>query len=297
MNRIIYHGDNLPVMRSMPPGSIDLIATDPPYGKGKAWDGGRDAQDVSFDDSYVSSDYVAPTDARLGRLVSLAVELAGENVAGYLGFMAPRLIEMRRLLSPHGSIYVQCDHTAGHYLKLLMDAIFGAGRLRNEIVWCYTGPGTLARQFSRKHDIILWYAKGDTWVFNRDEVRVPHKEPLHGAFGLGKPSEERSLMGKILEDWWDDCSPVGRIVNELTGWPTQKPLSLYRRIIKASSNEGDVVLDPFAGSGTTLAAAEQLGRRWAGIEQQDVSVARDRLQHEVTASMAWGEQVEIKEAA
>ncbi len=198
----------------------------------------------------------------------------GRGMAAYLGMMAQRLVEMRRILKPTGSVYLHCDPTASHYLKMLMDSVFGAARHRNEIVWCYTGPGSPGmRQFNRKHDTLLWYSAGSEWTFNRDAVRVPHKKLNTNRAGamiadaLTPEGRDAYLaLGKVPETWWPDFSPVGRLKRERVGYPTQKPLALLDRIIRASSNEGDVVLDPFCGCATAAVAAERLQRRWIGID-------------------------------
>ena len=155
-----------------------------------------------------------------------------------------------------------------------MNAIFGHKNFRNEIIWAYTGPGSpRMRQFNRKHDTILWYNKGKQWTFNRDDVRVPHKQlntnRRGAAIDAPLTADERDeylKKGKVPETWWSEFSPVGRIVRENTGYSTQKPLSLYRRIIRASSNPGDTVLDLFAGCATTVVAAELEGRKWLACD-------------------------------
>ena len=196
--------------------------------------------------------------------------------------MAERLLAMKRTMKPTASIYLHCDWYASHYLKAVMDAVFQKDNFRNEIVWCYTGPSNTRRWFPRKHDTILFYANGDQGNFFRDEVRVPYssayverfkKKYREGSdkstiFSSGHDTErnqELARMGKVPEDWWAEFSPVGRS-NEYMGYPTQKPLALLERIIKASSSEGDLVLDPFCGCGTTVHAAEQLNRQWIGID-------------------------------
>ncbi len=192
----------------------------------------------------------------------------------YLIMMAVRLLEMKRLLKPAGSVYLHCDPTASHYLKLMMDVVFGHEHFRNEIIWAYTGPGSAkARQFNRKHDVILWYSKSGSWTFNGDAVRVAHKQlntnRKGAAIDAPLTDETRAKLlarGKVPETWWPEFSPVGRRASERTGYPTQKPLALLERIIRASSNEGDVVLDPFCGCATALVAAERLERQWVGID-------------------------------
>ena len=206
---------------------------------------------------------------------------ATENEAAYIAEMSVRLLECHRVLKPTGSIYVHCDYRANSYLRMLMNAIFGHKNFRNQIAWCYTGPSNTKRWFPRKYDTILFYAKAEAANFYRDAVRVPYKEGVtEKARGSGSAAiwseghdEERmadlARIGKVPEDWWTEAtpgfSPVGRS-GESTGYSTQKPLALYRRIIRASSNPGDVVLDLFAGCATTVVAAEMEGRNWLACD-------------------------------
>ena len=207
--------------------------------------------------------------------------LGESGMLAYLTYMAQRLAACRKLLKPHGSIYLHCDPTASHYLKVVMDAVFGAENFRNEIVWCYTGPGSpKMRQFNRKHDTIFWYSNGPAWTFNGDAVRIEHADggPHTGGFVSANVSamdtqsaKEYGAKGKIPETWWaqkkgNGLCVVPRSPRENLGYPTQKPVKLLERIIKASSNEGDLVLDPFCGCGTTLASARTLNRKWIGID-------------------------------
>jgi site-specific DNA-methyltransferase (adenine-specific) len=203
----------------------------------------------------------------------------------YLTYMAQRIIEMHRVLKDTGSIYLHCDPTASHYLKILLDEIFGKSNFRNEIIWCYTGPGSPAmRQFNRKSDSIFWYSKGEKWTFNVDAVRLPYKGgKVHSGGFMEKDGSRldplKYTKGKVPENWWSDIAIVARSKNERVGYPTQKPLALLKRIITASSNEGDIVLDPFCGCATTCVAAQQLNRKWIGIdvEQQAVGILMERL--------------------
>ena len=298
-NRTLFKGDNLDFLRGMNSGAIDLIATDPPFNKGKDFHATPEslAAGARFQDRWTWRDDVQPEwvddikddESRVYSLINHVVggidnapktrkRLGGrEDLAAFLCFMGVRLIEMRRVLKDDGSLYLHCDPTASHYLKALMDAVFGARNFRNEIVWAYTGPGSPGmRQFNRKHDIIFWYSKGKTWTFNSDEIRVPHKSLSTNRVGrviadaLTPDVREKYLKkGKIPESWWPNFSPVGRIKSERMGYPTQKPLALYERIIKASSNPGDMVLDPFCGCATTPIAAERLGRQWVGMDLWD----------------------------
>jgi site-specific DNA-methyltransferase (adenine-specific) len=214
-------------------------------------------------------------------------------MSAYLTYMAQRVIEMHRILKDTGSIYLHCDPTASHYLKGLLDMIFGKNNFRNEIVWGYTGPSSAKKRFPAKHDIILCYTKTDNYVFNADDVRIPYDDATlkrrsyaetkkRGIAFQGKTIKEYE-NGKIPSDWWSDIPSGGQISsNERVGYPTQKPLALLHRIIKASSNEGDIVLDPFCGCATTCVAAQQLGRKWIGIDiaEQAVDILVERLSND-----------------
>lgn len=281
-NRTLFHGDNLPFLRGLNSESVHLIATDPPFNKGRDFHATPDslAAGAKFQDRWSWDDDVEGewvdqiTDdwPNVMNVINGSRESYGDDMGAFLCFMAVRLIEMRRVLRNDGSIYLHCDPTASHYLKQLMDAIFGRRNFRNEIVWAYSGPGSpRMRQFNRKHDIILWYAVGKTWVFNADAVRLPHNAKTLANYkpdlkGSGFGDDERVLpAGRVPETWW--YLPIApRFKSEYTGYPTQKPLALYERIIKASSNPGDIVLDPFAGCATTPIAAERLGRQWVGVD-------------------------------
>ncbi len=322
VRRTLYGDDCLNVLNdelALPTDSVDLIYLDPPFNsknkynlpfKGKD----KDTRPVeAFTDTWTWGDKEetlleqfgsGPSTRRLADIVRLAQMVGGGgggsrrySLAAYLLNMAVRLIPMRRVLKPTGSIYLHCDHTAGHYLKLLMDAVFGMQNFRNEIVWCYTGPSNTPRWFPQKHDTVFWYSKGGTWTFNRDAVRVPYdKETLarrgrvEGVKSIiadsvetqeGRNEEQVAELfgdGKVTEDWWPDI-PILTNQLERLGYPTQKPFALLQRIIKASSNKGDVVLDPFCGCGTTVHAAESLGRQWIGIDISSFSVGliRERV--------------------
>ena len=199
--------------------------------------------------------------------------------------MTLRIVEIHRVLKPMGSFYLHCDPTASHYLKLLLDGIFcgQGGDFVNEIVWCYRQGGRSGSRFGQKHDTLFWYSKGNSHTFNADIIRVPY-EGTGGYQTSGKgvtikgkvylPNE----LGKVPEDWWD-IPALPPMSAERLGYPTQKPEALLERIIKASSNEGDVVLDAYCGCGTTVAVAEQLGRKWIGIDitYQSISLILKRL--------------------
>ena len=302
-NRTIFTADNLPVLRGIDSETIDLIYLDPPFNTGKQWHApiGSDAEGASFNDIWAWDDVAEAegetlatsvkrqwlNDLRVESPVRSVVETAeataGEEMGAYLAFMAMRLVEMHRVLKPTGSMYLHCDSIASHYLKLLMDALFGRINFRNEIIWCYTGPGNVKRWFPRKHDVILFYARSSGTEFFRDRVRVPYKAKsftMGGGGSLARRTastgdyktgrEQQLLRGKVVEDYWVDV-PALSVSNEYVGYPTQKPLALLERIIKASSNPNDVILDPFCGCATACVAAEKLGRRWIGIDVSEMA--------------------------
>ncbi|MDE2734892.1 MAG: site-specific DNA-methyltransferase [Gemmatimonadota bacterium] len=284
-NRVLYCKDNLSVLRRLPSSSVQLIATDPPFNKGKVFE----SKGASFSDKWSAiEDYDLP--GQVGKVIDIATG----SMSGYLSFLTPRLLEMRRVLREDGSIYLHIDWTAHAYVKILMDAIFGASNFRNEIIWSYTGPSVSRRFYPRKHDTILFYTKTDKYVFNADDIRVPYKRPPGDGLGFARRGmlvggrvnrltnaelAEYLKRGKMPESYWLDFSHNMHMARERTGYPTQKPCGLYRRMVKASSEVDQFVLDPFCGSGTTLVAAEQLCRRWMGIDELDaaIKIAQTRL--------------------
>ena len=290
-NRTLYHGDNLRFLRGMNSGTVDLIATDPPFNKNRDFHATPDklGRGARFEDRWswrddVHDEWITAImrdHPLVWAAITNAKQVYGNDMGAFLCFMAVRLVEMRRVLADGGSIYLHCDHTAHAYLKTLMDAVFGRRNFRNEIVWAYTGPGNTKRWFPRKHDSILFYVKSDAARFNADAVRVPYKRITgtgHNSLARGKRSDEEvkaaereyAKRGKMLEDYWTDIPSGGHIPKpERTRYPTQKPLALYERIIKASSDPGDMVLDPFCGCATTPIAAERLGRQWVGMDIWD----------------------------
>ena len=225
----------------------------------------------------VRPDWLDVLDPSITSLIDTAQQVADESTAAYLCYMAVRLIEIRRVLKPSGSVYLHCDHAANAYLRLLMDAVFGRECFRNEVAWCYTGPSNPRRWYPRKHDSILFYGKTSGNKFNRDAARIDYKRlnTQTGGGGIGGRLSADDVgqymaRGKVAEDYWfedrDDMSPVGRSPGERTGYPTQKPWKLAQRIIAVSSDPGDVVLDCFAGSGYTAIAAERVGRDWIACD-------------------------------
>ncbi len=302
---VLYYGDNLEILRKyIPDNSIDLIYLDPPFNSKKDYNilfkenGGveSEAQIKAFTDTWhwtqtaenTYHDIVTNGPLKVGQLIGALHDVIGQNdVMAYLVMMTNRLIELHRVLKPTGSLYLHCDPTASHYLKLVLDQVFGPTNFRNEIVWCYTSPGHSKRDFQRKHDIIFRYSKSEGYTLNQQFV--PYKSGIHVSKegevlaykGTVKPSRalEYEQRGKPIEDWWTDIYSADRVRKEMLGYETQKPLALLERIIKASSNEGDVVLDPFCGCGTALVAAQKLNRRWVGIDITHLAIAlmRNRL--------------------
>ncbi len=266
-NRLIQ-GDNLVVMQELLnqgfENTIDLIYIDPPFFTGNE----------AFNK--------VTKEQRTGKIVAESKTYQDDwrGLDTYLQFIYERLWMMKKLLSPSGSIFVHCDWHAGHYLKLLLDEIFGYQNFRNEIVWCYTGAGQTPRYFPRKHDVIFWYVKNSNkYTFNVDSVRVPYKKSNLAAGKTsyaGRKSEEylKALdkRGKIVEDWWIDIATIGYSHSEITGFSTQKPERLLERIIRACSNENDLVADFFCGSGTTVVVAEKLKRRWIASDMSSISL-------------------------
>ena len=265
---------------------MHLIATDPPFNKNRDHHATPDslAAGARFKDRWRWDEDVHEewTDGIIDdwpaawEVITAARAAYGDDMGAFLCWLGVRLMEMRRVLRPDGSIYLHIDHTAHAYVKCLMDAIFGRKNFRNEIVWCYTGPSNTKRWFPRKHDTLLFYTKTEEWTFNYDDplLRIAYKPSLTmGDWQKRKGGDhttgldEQFAKGKLIEDWW--CIPRLANSRESTGYPTQKPLALYRRIIAASSNPGDIVLDPFCGCATTPVAAEQLGRHWVGMDIWD----------------------------
>ena len=300
MKNKLYFGDNLEVLREFESDSVDLIATDPPFNSGRDYNiflADSKAQKKAFADIWTwdaaaknlradiekralgGGAYEALNNALKGYDLILNNAVSGNKAAmrAYLAFMGPRLAEMWRVLKQTGSIYLHCDPSASHYLKGIMDAVWDQSNrsknqfFRNEIIWHYTGGGRAKRYYSRKHDVLLYYTKSDNFdhCFNIDEIRVPYKETSGFAKGgIVSKSGKRYKphpKGTPVDDVWD-IPIINPLSKERLGYPTQKPLDLYERIIKASSKEGDAVLDPFAGCGTTIDAAHGLDRRWIGID-------------------------------
>lgn len=279
-SNLLFHGDNKEILSTLLTngfrGKVDLIYIDPPF------------------DS--KADYVRKIELRgmkakfSGEGQTVIEQVQYEDIwanDNYLQFMYERLILLRELLSDKGSIYLHCDWHKDHYLRMLMDEVFGADNFLNEIIWGYTGPTPTKEYFPRKHDVILLYKKTSEFIFNADDIRIAYKASFTNVRGVHGKHEydegvqlKRHEMGKIPEDWWADISNVSSWRNELIGYPTQKPEALLERIIKSSSDKNSIVLDAFVGSGTTIAVAQKLGRRWIGadINKGAIQATATRLQ-------------------
>ena len=234
-----------------------------------------DRKGASYSDTWTWRDVHVAWGAAIGNdypkikaVVNAAEITHSEGHAAYLSYMAVRLLEVKRVLKPTGSIYFHCDHTAGHYIKLLMDAIFGKENFLNEIVWWYYNVAvTSKKHFGRKHDVVFAYSNGGEWTFNADEVRVPYAENSNWVKNAEsyKDKYRPNDAGKLATDVFR-MPTLNNMAKERTGYPTQKPVALAERIIRASSNPGDVVLDPFAGCAYVPVAAEGLGRQWIACD-------------------------------
>lgn len=257
----VVFGDNLDALRAIPDASIPLIYIDPPFNTGREQRRNqiRTVQHENGDRRGFHGRRYATT-----LLSSRAFEDAFDD---FLAFIEPRLIEAYRVLSPTGSLYFHIDYREAHYCKLMLDAIFGRDSFINEIIWAYDYGARTTKRWPAKHDTILYYAKNPKcYTFNADAVdREPYMAP-------GLVGKEKAERGKLPTDvWWHTIvSPSGY---EKTGYPTQKPLGILRRIISASSHPGDLVLDFFAGSGTTGAAALELGRDFLLVDSNPEAIA------------------------
>ena len=301
--RIIFCRDNLEILRGINDKCIDLIYLDPPFNKKKVFSAplGSSAEGAEFSDIFreedIKDEWVKSIEFENPALHSYLMGVKTfSNIYNYcyLVYMAVRLLECHRILRDTGSIYLHCDPTMSHYLKIVMDCIFSENNFRNEIIWCYTGPSSSKRWFPRKHDVIFWFSAGNAWTFHEDKMRIPYVKLETGrTSGIFKKAATLDSRGKVPEDWWSHFSPVGRLQSERTGYPTQKPLALLERIISASSNKGDVVLDPFCGCATTCVAAERLDRQWIGVDVsiKAFEIVKKRLGKEVPPNLFRGEPV------
>lgn len=259
MNRI-YFGDNLPILQTLPSASVDLIYIDPPFNTGRV-QGRTQIKTVRSE----RGDRTGFGGQRY-ETMRVGTQSYADLFDDYLAFLEPRLVEAHRVLALHGSLYFHIDYREVHYCKLLLDGIFGRECFLNEIIWAYDYGGRPKNRWPPKHDNILLYVKdSEHYVFYTDEIeRIPYMAP-----GLVGP--EKASRGKLPTDtWWHTIVPTNG--KEKTGYPTQKPLGILRRIVQASSRPGDQVLDFFAGSGTTGAACLELGRRFILIDDNPQAI-------------------------
>ena len=294
LTRILYCGDNLHILRTcLATESVDLIYLDPPFYSQRAYrasfkkaqstqDGHSGAPaftDVwrwspAVEQSYTALVMSAP-EPLVRTVIALREILRAGSLLAYLVMIAVRLVELHRVLKPMGSVYLHCDPAASHYLKILMDTVFGPEHFRNEIVWGYKTGGASRRHFARKHDLIFFYTKSDEYRFHA----LKEKSYMMHRYGFKISTFQRDARGEYtwvyMKDVWE-LPALGSADGQRLGYPTQKPEALLERIIQASSNEGEIVLDPFCGSGTTLAVAQRLGRGWVGIENHYLGIAYQR---------------------
>ncbi len=353
----LFYGDNLPILREyVPTESVDLVYLDPPFNSNRSYnvlfrdESGHDSESqlVAFDDTWhwgdaaeqTYRDLVNNAPAHVGGMIGALRQFIGANqMMAYLVMMAARLVELHRVLKPTGSLYLHCDPTASHYLRLVLDTIFSPQNFQSEIVWKRYGAHNDSKGYGAVHDVILFYSKGQTHLFVKqyqsyDEAYinerfrfqdedgrrwseqnlsspnprpnltysypasngVTYQPPANGWKYTRERMEEIDRQGRLhfpkraggrlrlknyfdelpgvpVQDVWTDISLIGGTSPERLGYPTQKPLALLERIIQASSNPGDVVLDPFCGCGTAIAAAQKLERRWIGIDITHLSIS------------------------
>ena len=257
VNKLIL-GDNLEILKAIDSETIDLVYLDPPFFSNRNYE-------VIWGDA--------------GEVRSFQDRWSG-GMDHYISWLKERVEQMCRILKSTGSIFLHCDWHADAYIRVeILDKIFGMNNFRNEIVWCYRGGGSPKKDFGRRHDIIFRYSKSEDYVFNADAVRIPYE-----AEGLGRKDDamwgkhkgtdkiyKPNPLGKIPEDWWT-INVLNANSPERIGYPTQKPEALLQRIIDCASNEGDIVLDPFVGGGTTIAVADRMNRKWIGIDQSVAAV-------------------------
>jgi DNA modification methylase len=350
----LFYGDNLPILREyIADESVDLIYLDPPFNSNRSYNvlfkdesgAEAEAQITAFEDTWhwgeeaerTYEELVTQAPERVGTMIGALHQFIGTNqMMAYLVMMAARLVELHRVLKPTGSLYLHCDPTASHYLKIILDTIFGVDQFRNEIIWKRTSAHSDTKQGRKAYgnivDILLYYSKSADFRFNPqfseyDEDYITetysHVDPdgrrwkssdLTGPGGRAKGNPQYEFLGVTrywrfskenmqklltegriyqsqpgtvprmkhyldempgvpLQNLWDDIPPIGAQAAERLGYPTQKPLALLERIVNASSSAGDVVLDPFCGCGTAIAAAQKLGRKWIGIDITHLSIA------------------------
>jgi site-specific DNA-methyltransferase (adenine-specific) len=372
----LYYGDNLDILREhIRDESVDLIYLDPPFNSARNYnllfkdESGKDsdAQITAFEDTWhwgptaerTYQDLITDAPARVSATIgALRVIVGTSEMMAYLVMMAARLVELHRVLKPTGSLYLHCDPTASHYLKIILDAIFDPKNFRNEVIWQRTSAKSLmTRQLANNHDVILCYQKSDQAIWNSQAVfqaydegsleaktasKYRHrdsngrlyrldnlinpnpnrpnltyeflgvrkvwrwtKERMQAAYEAGlvvqtKPGSVPQLKryldeqrGRPVGDVWTDIDPLNSQAKERLGYPTQKPVALLERIVAASSNPGDIVLDVFCGCGTAIAAAQKLGRKWVGIDITHLSIALQKYRLESAFAMKAGVDYQV----
>ena len=317
-NQTIWTGDNLDIMRGMNSASVDLVYLDPPFNSKADYAApiGSKAAGAAFKDTWGLDDVnlawhgeIKHEHPGLYSLLNATREIHGDSMMSYLIYMAIRVMEMRRVLKPTGSIYLHCNQEAGHYLKLLLDSLFGRKNFINEIIWNYGTPSggrAGGKKPVKAHDTLLVYAaKYGKHVYNRQNTPYSEKyvrDWFRHKDEAGRPYRTRTRKGVVVRQYLDESPGVplstvwGDIMQiygsrgwfptkktESVGYPTQKPVDLVRRIVRASSNEGDMVLDPFCGCATACIAAELEHREWAGIDisEKAADLVKDRMAREV----------------
>ena len=294
--KILYIGDNLPIMLGMESDMVDLIYTDPPF-KTETFRKGK-TEKHSFTDTWsdVQVDFAHAINLKfqypeMWRMICLAERIHSPAMHSYLAFMAPRLVQIHRILKPTGSLYLHCDPNANSYLRMLLDCVFGENNMRNEIIWHYkTSSSKSDKHFIKNTDSIWLYAKSKRHTINvqkepwTDKTLVKWQTDDAGRIYRTNAGKRYYIdpEGKRMDNVWNIT--LSSRSKERTGYNSQKPLALVNRVIKASSNEGDLVMDPFCGCATTCMSAAGLRRRWIGIDQNEEAIAifRDRLAGDLT---------------
>ncbi len=371
---LLYYGDNLPILRDhVPTATIDLVYLDPPFNSNRSYnvlfkeESGREgeAQIRAFDDAWhwgpvaeaTYQELVANAPMSVATMISAFRQFIGPNqMLAYLVMMTARLVELHRVLKPTGSLYLHCDPTASHYLKIILDTVFGAQNFVSEIVWKRTSAHSSAKRYGPVHDTLLFYgksasftwvpqyeplndeyvashyrskddqgraytlsdltaagtrkgssgqpwrgfdpaSKGNHWKFTLENLeRLDSEGRIHFPARGGWPRYRRYLediKGVNTQDVWTTIDPINAQAAERLGYPTQKPVALLERIIQASSNPGDVVLDPFCGCGTTIAAAQRLGRTWIGIDVTHLAIALQKYRLKDSFGLVEGKDYKV----
>ena len=276
-NRTIYCKDNLDILRNIDDESVDMIYLDPPFNKNKSFHApvGTNASGASFKDIFGSDDidprWMEVWKSERPELYSFIKSMyffADLSDASYIQYMAVRVIECRRILKETGTIWYHCDHTMNDYVKIMLDIVFGRNHDINNIVWCYKSGGASKKSFSKKHDNLFFYAKTKNYKYNsiKEKSYYENRDRKIGPKGeILEKDEKGAYILTLPKDYWD-INIIGVTSSERTGYPTQKPLELLDKIIQCSTDEGDIILDPFCGCATACVSAENNNRQWIGID-------------------------------